>query len=243
MKKAIVMMMAASAVSVMAASVDTDIGIYSKYIWRGMCLDDQPVAQGGITVTHESGVYANVWGNYSLSDDYTGVDGLNEVDYTVGYSGTFDVIDYDLGYIYYSFPNTSLESTSEIYAGLALNNLPITPSVYAYYDIDEADSLYVVADLNYGMDLSDALSAEVGASLAWADDNFNDFYYGGRSSSSLSDMTVYAGLSYALSDSLSLGASLTYSFFPDSAASDAAEATYANEEENLFGGVSLAYSF
>jgi hypothetical protein len=207
-----------------------------------MCLDDQPVAQGGVTVTHDAGVYANVWGNYSLSDDYTGVDGLNEVDYTAGYGGTLGVVDYDMGYIYYSFPNTDYESTSEVYAGLALNNLPVTPSIYTYYDVDEVNGFYSVADLNYSKDLTEALSMELGTSLAWASANFNDTYYG-RDVSSLSDMKVYTGLSYAVSESVSVGASLAYSFYPDSAASGAAEDTYVNEEENLFGGVNLTYSF
>jgi outer membrane scaffolding protein for murein synthesis (MipA/OmpV family) len=152
------------------------------------------------------------------------------------------VIDYDVGYIYYSFPNTTFESTSEIYAGIALNNLPVTPSLYVYYDIDEAEGFYAVADLNYSKDLSDALSMEIGTSLAWASSNFNDFYYG-RASSSLSDMKIYTGLSYALTDSVSLSGSLAYSFYPDAAASDVAEVTYNGEAANLYGGVSLSYSF
>jgi uncharacterized protein (TIGR02001 family) len=250
MKKRAMMMMAAALAAgvVCAASVDTDIGVASKYIWRGMTLDDQPVVQGGVTVSHENGLYANVWGNYSLSGDYAqdvfgGSDGLNEVDYTVGFAGTAGVLDYDVGYIYYTFPNTTFESTSEIYAGLALNNLPVTPSIYAYYDIDEAKGFYVVADLNYSKDLSEALSMEVGASLAWASSNFNEFYYGGRDSASISDVKFYTGLSYALSDSVSLSGSLAYSFFPDGAARDAAKASYNDEEANLFGSVSVSYSF
>jgi outer membrane scaffolding protein for murein synthesis (MipA/OmpV family) len=125
---------------------------------------------------------------------------------------------------------------------LALNNLAITPSVYVYYDIDEADSFYVVGDLNYSKDLSDALSMELGASIAFADEEFNDFYYGGETSDSLSDMTVYAGLSYALSDSVSLNGSLSYTYYPDSCASDAAEGSY-SYDDNIYGGVSLSYSF
>jgi len=245
MKKVIIMTIAAlTAGIVSAASVDTDIGVYSKYIWRGQVLDDQPVVQGGVTVTHEKGFYANVWGNYSLSDDY-GPDGLNEVDYTVGFAGTVDALDYDVGYIYYSFPNTTLPSTGEIYGGVALNNLIVTPSLYVYYDVDEANGFYVIGDLNYGKDLSEALSMEAGVSVAWASANFNQFYYAGsgHTGSSLSDSKLYTGLSYAISESLSLSASLSYSFFPDSVAGAASDATFDGSSDNLYGGVSLAYSF
>ena len=243
MRKLIMIMVAAMTAGIVsAASVDTDIGVYSKYIWRGQVLDDQPVVQGGVTVSSTNGFYANVWGNYSLNDGYTGVYGLNEVDYTVGYGGSVDALDYDFGYIYYSFPNTTLPSTSEIYAGVALNNLPVTPSVYAYYDIDEANGFYVIGDLNYGKDLSEALSMEAGVSVAWASANFNQFYYG-KTGSSLSDTQLYTGLSYALSETLSLSASLSYSFYPDSSAGAASDATFDGSSDNVYGGVSLAYSF
>lgn len=224
-----------------AATVDADIGIYSKYIWRGMQLDENPVVQGGVTVSHDAGFYANVWGNYSLEDDYIGVEGLNEVDYTVGYGGSLGAVDYDLGYIYYSFPNTGWDSTSEIYAGLALNNMVITPSLYVYYDVDEANGFYAVADLNYSTNVTEELSVEVGASMAWASSNFNNFYYG-DDSSMLSDASVYAGLGFAVTESVSLSASVACSFYPDSSAADAADSAWA-DDVNIYGGLSLAYSF
>lgn len=245
MKKTVLMMIAAAfaAGAVYAADVDVDIGMYSQYMWRGMNLDSKPVIQGGVTVTHEKGFYANVWGNYAMEDDFVGedYDDLNEVDYTLGYAGTYKALDYDVGYIYYSFPNTDYVSTQELYAGVALNNLPVTPSLYVYYDFKEVDGFYAVADLNYGVDLSDTLSMEVGASLGWGDSNYHEAWYG-KDSSSVSDMTVYTGLSYALTESVSLNGSLSCSFYPDGALADAAEASYAHDQ-NLFGGLNVSYSF
>jgi hypothetical protein len=244
MKTKVIMMAAAlmTATATYAADVEVDIGAYSHYIWRGMTLDNRPVLQGGVTVSStNSGFYGNVWGNYSLDDGKSGEEGLNEVDYTVGYAGSYEIFDYDVGYIYYSFPNTDFDSTAELYVGVALNNLAITPSVYAYYDFDEADGFYVIGDLNYGTDITEALSMEVGASLAWASEDFNEFYHG-RETDSVSDMTVYTGLSYALTDKLSLSGSLNYTFFPDSGAKDAAKDSY-SYDSNIYGGVSLAYAF
>lgn len=246
MKRLIIATMALlTALSVaQAVEVDTDIGVYSAYVWRGQKLDDKPVVQGGITVS-TNGFYFNVWGNYSLSDQFVGKgsDQLNEVDYTIGYGGTLDIVDFDLGYIYYNFPNSGGGAdTSEIYAGLALNNLPVTPSVYVYYDLDEVGGIYVVGDLNYSKDLSEALSMEVGASLAWADTEYQEGYYGGRDSSSLADGKIYAGLNYALSENLSAGVSIAYSYAADgSLRNDAADAGV--DDENVVGGLNLAYSF
>lgn len=227
---------------VSAVDVEGDIGLYSQYVWRGMNLDSKPAMQGGLTVS-QSGFYANIWGNYSLSDDYVGVgnDELNELDYTVGYAGAVGVVDYDVGVIYYTFPNTALDNTQEIYVGLALNNLPVTPSIYAYFDVHEADGFYAVADLNYGKELSDALSMELGASAAYGDKNYHNFYYG-KNKGGLSDMSVYAGLSYALTENLSLNGLLACTFYPDGAMADTAENVYVHDQ-NLFGGVNLAFGF
>jgi uncharacterized protein (TIGR02001 family) len=245
MRKTAIILVAAvmACVAAYAADVEVDIGMYSQYMWRGMNLDNRPVVQGGVTVSSTNGFYANVWGNYATSDDFVGEDynGLNEVDYTVGYAGTYDIFDYDVGYIYYSFPNTDYVSSQEIYAGVALNNLVVTPSLYVYYDFQEVDGFYAIADVNYGKDLSEELSMELGASLGFGDSNYHDFWYG-KDAAGISDMSLYAGLSYALSDSLSLNASLTYTFFPDGALADAAEDAYA-QDQNIWGGVSLAYSF
>ena len=241
MKKWILLIAAATvAGAASAATVDADIGIYSKYIWRGMQLDENPVLQGGVTASHDAGFYANVWGNYSLQDDYA-PQGLNEVDFTVGYAGTLDIVDYDFGFIYYSFPNTPLASTSEIYGGVALNNMVVTPSLYVYYDVDECNGFYAVADMNYSTNMTEEVSIEIGASMAWASSNFNSFYYG-DSSSMLSDASVYTGVGYAVTESVSVSASLAASFYLDSSASDAADSAY-QDDVNLYGGLSLAYTF
>jgi len=227
----------------LAIDVEADLGIYSHYIWRGMNLDNRPVVQGGLTVSSTNGFYANVWANYATEEGFVGedYDRLNEVDYTLGYAGTWKVLDYDVGYIHYSFPDTDWEATQELYVGLALNNLVVTPSVYVYYDFQDVDGFYILADLNYGKDLSDNLSMEVGASAGVGDSDYNEHWYG-KDRAAVSDVNIYTGLSYAFNEHVSLNGGLTYTMYPDGSMSSAASDNYVYDD-NLWGGVSLTLSY
>jgi len=223
------------------AEVEVDGGVYSEYVWRGQVLDEKPVAQGGLTVAHPSGLALNVWGNYSLRSDATGKAQLNEVDYTLSYAGELEGLSYEIGFINYTFPNTNLEDTSEVYVSVGLD-LPLAPAFTVYYDLDEIKGLYATAAVSHGMEVSEALSMEVGASLGFADGEYIEGYFGAKKSAALQDMNVYLSAAYALSETLSLNALLQYTFMPDGSMSDLAAANYADKEA-LVGGISLVYTF
>lgn len=219
-----------------SVNVEADLGVYSEYIWHGIVFDNRPVVQGSATVTHETGFYLTAWWNYSTSAESIGESGLNELDYTLGFAGTYAVIDYDLGYSYFTFPTTQWDEYQEIYVGVALNNWVITPSLYAYYDImRDTDTLYFVADLNYGKALCDTVSVEVGSSLGWGNGNYHEFWVG-KKTDGVSDLNVYTGLSYALSEDLSLNGKINYSLFPDGTLADATE-------DHFWGSLNLVYRF
>ncbi len=80
--------------------------LVSEYVFRGISQsDEKPAFQGGFDVTHESGVYAGVWGSNIDFNEGAGVDGPSlEVDLYGGYSGSVNDISYDVGVIYYAYP-------------------------------------------------------------------------------------------------------------------------------------------
>jgi uncharacterized protein (TIGR02001 family) len=225
-----------------AADVNVDGGIYSEYVWRGQVLDDRPAAQGGLTVAHPSGAAFNVWGNYSLDSDASGQSELNEVDYTLSYGGALEGVSYEIGFISYTFPNTNLDDTSEIYISAGLD-LPLAPTFTVYYDIEEINGIYANAAISHGMDVSEALSMEIGASIGVADGDYIEGYFGGaEKSAALQDMNVYLSSTYALSETVSLSGLLQYTFMPDGSMEDLAGANYFDKDA-VVGGVSLSYSF
>lgn len=86
-----------------AISVDASIEVVSDYRFRGISLSDfDPALQPSLTVSHESGFYANAWG--STIAEYGGAD--VEVDLTVGWSGDIgEGTSADVYAMYYLYPS------------------------------------------------------------------------------------------------------------------------------------------
>ncbi len=88
----------------------------SDYDWRGVTQSNYSGAfQLGGTYTADSGFYAGLWG--STLDSSSGL-GNTEIDEFVGFSGG-DMIGYDVGVNYYSYPNTKDWNFGELYAGVS----------------------------------------------------------------------------------------------------------------------------
>jgi hypothetical protein len=92
-------------------------------------------------------------------------------------------VGYSVGLIYYDFPNTGLLDTTEAYLGLGLD-LPLSPSVTWYLDLDEAEGSYVSLGIEHsveeifeiGPDIPVAM--QIGASLGWGSGSYNKYYWG-----------------------------------------------------------------
>jgi uncharacterized protein (TIGR02001 family) len=107
---------AAAALLVVAGAASAGASVtatwVSDYDWRGVTQSGQNGAfQLGGTYTADSGVYAGLWGS-TLST------GATEIDEFVGFSGG-DMIGYDVGVNYYSYPNNKDWNFGELYAGIS----------------------------------------------------------------------------------------------------------------------------
>ena len=252
MKKCAALAIAALAVTAGSAfaeeeafQVDTEVGVLSHYVWRGMVLDEKPVMQGNVTVSHETGFFADVWFNNALSEssDMTGEAELNEIDYTVGYASTYKSIDYSAGAIVYAFPNDSDEDTTyELFMTAALNDQIVTPYFELYTDINEVNGVYAKLGVEDDIEISDALTLTVGASIGYGSDQFNEGYFGDEDSALL-DGSVYASASYALSAQAALNGSLAYSKLVDGGVGDLADDGEYASDNALVAGVSYSYNF
>ena len=117
---------------------------FSKYIWRGQNLNDKSVFQPSVYLS-KYGFTASIWGN----QDWTGINdnggNFTEFDYTLDYTNTIPGLDWlsgSAGVIHYTFPHTPFASTTEVYGGLTLNKVPLTPSIKIYRDVDEMQGTY-----------------------------------------------------------------------------------------------------
>ena len=219
----------------------------SKYIWRGINLADTPVFQPSAAISY-SGFTAAVWGNMETTNDnkYVGhgdaAGDFTEVDYSIDYMWTVDRLNFSLGAIYYDFPNTGFNSTSEVYGAVGLDAV-LSPAVTVYKDIDEADGIYATFSAGHSFEEvwkpseETSLSLDLSGSVGYGSSRNNRFYYG-ASGSGFTDVTVSAGLPLSLGESLVLSPAVNCSVLLDGSIRRAM-----TKDDNVWFGISLTYSF
>lgn len=189
-------------------SLTLDSTFNGKYVWRGINVVDDPVWQPSATFAWK-GLSLNVWGNMDLTDANGDRRNFTEVDYTLDYSHSVGKATLSVGTIRYVFPHTGFPTTTEVYAGVALD-APLSPTFKVYKDIDESDGIYANFSLSHTVpdlvrfsekvSMSLALSAAVG----WGDHKNNNFYYAGTDSSGLADLTCSVGFPISIGDHITI---------------------------------------
>lgn len=125
--------------------VEANVTLATDYIWRGQSQTDGAGAiQGGLDITHETGLYIGAWGSNVDSDDFGGAS--VEFDYYVGFAGDLsENLSYDLQWVSYTFPKNNAINSEELAASLSFHGL----SVGAKYTYDPEVSLYTWAGYDF----------------------------------------------------------------------------------------------
>jgi len=150
-------------------TISGSVGVVTDYKFRGISQTDGNFAvQGGITLSHESGFYASVWG--SSVDDYVTAHGTahQEIDLIAGFKTTSGGATFDIGALYYVYPGTRLAGDTsssdfvETYASIAYGIGPVTAKVgLAYAPKQKALALNQIGPKNDNVYISGDLSASV----------------------------------------------------------------------------------
>jgi hypothetical protein len=226
-----------------SVSVGVSADLLSKYVWRGQKVVDDWVLQPGASASYK-GFTGSVWGNVDLTGDWVDEGELSEVDWTIDYSNSppgLDLLGYSLGLIYYQFPNTPWDATSEVYGGLTAN-VPLSPAIRAYYDFDEIDGTYVQLSVGHAMEKITEwrhdcyCGVQAAASLSYGSSGYDDGYFG-VDEGALNDLTLTAAVPICLGK-LTVKPTIAYSTMID----DGIRAATA-KSDNLWGGVGVAYQF
>jgi hypothetical protein len=237
-------------------SISGTADYYSKYIWRGQNVNDESVFQPSLSL-EAFGFTGSVWGSMDLTDENDNSGEFTEVDYSLDYTTQLpglDWLDLSAGTVYYRFPNTRFESTAEVYAGAALactcgENQSghclaclLAPSFRVFRDIDEIEGTYIQFGLGHTvqkvMRFSDDCFCDLqfGASLGYGSSSYNNGYFEVKDDA-LNDLTLTVGLPIQF-PSFVLRPSINYSAMLDDEIRRATE-----HSDNLWGGVSLSWSF
>jgi hypothetical protein len=225
--------------SLMAAetSGSASVDFMSNYVWRGQKLSNSMVVQPSTGITY-GGFGANLWANYDA-----GTKEHNETDLTINFSNSVDKFSYDAGYIYYALDGSE-NDTQEVYVTVGYDVI-LSPSLTVYLDFDEGDGAFIVASISHSFELPGKLSMDAGASVSYDADNavmgtdadgddINAFYNG----------DISASLTIPVTDSISVGPMIAYSFPLSSDADDAIEAISDDGDSHIiYGGINVSLSF
>lgn len=143
---------------VVQAELSANVGVTSNYVFRGFTqTDDDPAIQGGIDYTHPSGFYAGAWASQvkmprggQNNHDVTGLEVDGYMGITTELEGGFIL---DLGLIQYSYTDSDLDASRELYFGLGFG--PVTGTYYWGTDTNPGASDYQYLDVKFKMDLGD----------------------------------------------------------------------------------------
>jgi uncharacterized protein (TIGR02001 family) len=145
-----------------AFAVTGNVSLVTDYRFRGVSLSaGDPAIQGGLTLTHDSGLYVGAW---SSSLAQTPVYGNQELDLFAGWSGEVaSGLTLDAGLLYYVYPSGHVGDGNywEPYASLSGSLGPAKLKVGVAYDwkqkglLDNAgrrdDNLYIYSNLDVGV--------------------------------------------------------------------------------------------
>ena len=217
---------------------------FTKYVWRGQLLNDESVFQPSVYLS-KYGFTGGVWGNLDMTssngDSGTFTEFDTSLDYTAAVPGT-DWLSFSLGGIYYDFPNTDFEDTTEVYGGLTLTKMPLTPSVKIYRDVDEIEGTYTQFGIGHTFEKikkwSDTCYCDflLGASVGYGTQAYNKGY-ALSNSAGFNDLTLTAGLPLCIG-SWTVKPSVNYAMMLDS---EIRENTA--QSDNFWAGVGISTSF
>ncbi len=210
-----------------AFELGVTLGGVTDYVWRGVSqTDENPAVQGGVTVSHTSGLSAGLWAsNVDFND---GGEADYELDATLAYTHPFAGADVTLSGIYYAYPgaddnlNYDFWEAGLTYARNVNEMVDVTAAVNYSPEFfgDTGDAVYANLGLSAPIKYVDGLSAKGSFGRQWVDDgiNYNDWSAGlGYGWKSLAFDVKYTDTSYSKADCADLCdarvmAGLTWSF-------------------------------
>ena len=133
-----------------AAEFSANIGATSNYVWRGVSQTGNDAAiSGGLDFGHESGFYAGTWAS---NVDFGGDKGA-EVDLYAGFGNEIGTsgVGYDVGAIYYYYPNFDDSDFAELYGSFSYKyfSAGLNYIVSSQVDKTPGNDIFIKGDLYY----------------------------------------------------------------------------------------------
>lgn len=209
------------------------LGVYDKYLWRGIDLSDSTAVTQGAAELSAGGFTLGVWANAQLGTDgaYDGGE-INEVDVTLEYGFDLgEMLSLTVGNVTYLLKD--LNDTNEAYVGATVNTL-LSPTLTVYWDWDEAkeNGLFYSAAVSHTFEPCSHTGINLGALVSYNDES--DYSVGDYSDWHNYELSVSVDLKPI--ENLTITPSLLYSSPISDEAKDAIDSEW-------LAGVNLSYGF
>ena len=238
-------------------SVEFSMDVLSDYMWRGTICNGNPVWQPSVTLGYDLGDWgalsANVWQSYDLTHkrgtatNSRRACGLQEIDYTLAYAVSLADFDFEVGHIFYTYPNNNGPSDQDLYATVAYNNPIVTPSASVYWNYNSAhgedpSAVYFSFGLAHDFEPIEGLTLTPSASLGFGDNAWSKYVTGESAGTELTDQTIGLAASYAITENVSVGAQINYTWIPSHTLRHL-DYMGCGKSQLLWGGVNATFSF
>lgn len=220
--------------------VQGNIDFYTKYIWRGFTMENDPVIQPGFALSCY-GFSAKFWSNWDADNN----DNLssNEMDYIFDYTKQFSIYKVFLGHIYYDFVGVN-KFSREGYIGFGLTEipyfkLPISISITYFKDYGKESSgggrgTYLALDTAYSPVIYKKLGITLDLATRYA---YNRrLFIQGRDGR---DLYLKLGFTIPFTSNLTVSPSVNYCM----PFKDLNDENDGNQKRKFYAGVSVAYKF
>ena len=143
-----------------------NIGIYSKYVFRGLQQPNSetngPALQGGFELNHLSGAYAGYWGS-NLDARQVGAKSGVENNVYAGYAGEVGELEYAAGALYYKYISIDHADAPELFLDAAYGHFGVGME-YLAQDVEwgNAGDIYWTADFETELPLEFGMQVEAG---------------------------------------------------------------------------------
>ncbi|MCR9278339.1 MAG: TorF family putative porin [Pseudomonadaceae bacterium] len=167
--------LAFSGTTAAAAEVSGNVTFATDYRFRGISQGDRSMAvQGGFDVAWDNGFYAGTW-----ASNVTFSGAAIETDLYFGYGGSFnDDISYDVGYIYYAYPEDDSDPDldyQEIYGSLSFNIATVGFAYSNDYFAETDTFIYLYGGVSVPLGENFSLDANIGLNMFDSDEAFASF--------------------------------------------------------------------
>jgi uncharacterized protein (TIGR02001 family) len=161
----------AMAEGVPGVEVSGNVALGSEYFSRGYDESRGEALSGGFDIAFDNGLYAGTWG--STVDSSTSAGGI-ELDYYLGFGGSLsEDLTYDVGYIFYGYPNDIANDFEELYGSISYGDVTVGFVTSSDWFAGTGSYDYVYAD--YGMSLNEDYSLGFHYGTSSGADDYDDY--------------------------------------------------------------------